>query len=82
MLYRFSVLCTRNSSKDFTVTPFLLLFLSFTGAMILAGSGYAAWLTAEHFAEYRGLIPCVLCCVLACILTGAAATVAVYPFIR
>ena len=35
------------------MSTFLLLFLSFTGALILAGSGYAAWLAAEHFAEYR-----------------------------
>ena len=64
------------------MSAFLLLFLSFTGALILAGSGYAAWLAAEHFAEYRKRILCVLCCVLACILIGAAATVAVYPFMH
>ena len=61
---------------------FLLLFLSFTGALILTGFGYISWLLAEHYGQCRELIPCVLCSVLACILTGAAATVAVYPFIR
>ena len=64
------------------MTTFLLLFLSFAGALILAGSGYAAWLAAEHFAEYRQRLPGVLCCVLSCILIGAAAACAVYPFMQ
>ena len=64
------------------MSNFLLLFLSFTGALILAGSGYTAWLAADQFAEYRERLLCVLCCVLSCILIGAAATVAVYPFMR
>ena len=59
---------------------FLLLLLSFTGALLLIGSGYAAWLAAEHFAEYLKRIQCLLCCVLACILIGAGAAVAVLPF--
>ena len=61
---------------------FLLLFLSFTSALILAGSGYAAWLAAEHFAEYHKRIQCALCCVLCCTLIGAAATCTAYPFMQ